>query len=106
MKWTKAKYLAYLKAPHWKKIQRTIYRKRRVCYIKFYCSKQLNIHHLTYKNIGNESETDLVVLCEDHHKDFHHWAKGSKRKPDFVALQEYWVRVRTAYHASKNTAIR
>ena len=28
----------------------------------------LQIHHLTYKNLGDEKKDELVPLCNDHHK--------------------------------------
>jgi hypothetical protein len=28
----------------------------------------LQVHHLTYARLGEESEGDLVVLCEYHHR--------------------------------------
>lgn len=31
----------------------------------------LNVHHLTYRNVGNEPLSDLVTLCENCHKNFH-----------------------------------
>ena len=46
------------------------------CGRKFTVTKQLNVHHLTYENHGREhltevQQSDLVVLCEDCHKNRH-----------------------------------
>ncbi len=32
---------------------------------------RLQVHHVSYANIGDESKEDLVVLCEKHHKALH-----------------------------------
>lgn len=34
-------------------------------------SKNLNVHHRTYKNRGNELPEDLILLCNSCHKKFH-----------------------------------
>lgn len=35
------------------------------------CRGNLQVHHLTYKHLGDEPMEDLVVLCEYHHKQEH-----------------------------------
>lgn len=56
----------YLKSEHWCKIKERFYSLFKSCQL---CNKRgkLNIHHLTYKRIGKEKTTDLIVLCEDCH---------------------------------------
>jgi hypothetical protein len=62
----------------------------------------LNIHHLHYATLYHESLIldgwhYLVVLCETHHtgaRGIHAWAEARRRKPNAVALQEYWVYTR------------
>lgn len=34
-------------------------------------NKNINIHHRTYENLGDEKFTDLTVLCNSCHKKFH-----------------------------------
>lgn len=34
-------------------------------------NKVLHTHHRTYERIGNELDTDLIVLCNGCHKKFH-----------------------------------
>lgn len=60
-------YHAYLKSRHWKSVKDSYFRMRP--YRCFYCGvrKRLELHHITYKNIGNEQLADLVYLCPDHH---------------------------------------
>ena len=31
-------------------------------------SEYFQLHHLTYKNLSNEKEGDLIILCEDCHR--------------------------------------
>lgn len=32
---------------------------------------QVGLHHITYKNLGNEKDEDLIPLCWFHHEDLH-----------------------------------
>ncbi len=47
-------------------------------------TKNLQIHHLTYRNIFNEPMEDLMVLCKRHHEEMHgikpDKIKGKKNK--------------------------
>lgn len=64
-------YNNYLKTKHWKqKRQKVLKSAKYKCQL---CSskEKLNVHHNTYKNIGNEKKEDLIVLCEKCHKKFH-----------------------------------
>lgn len=64
-------YKEYLKTDHWKITRAAAL--RRAGYKCEICgsSKELNVHHLTYKNIGNERPEELKVLCYYHHKMIH-----------------------------------
>ena len=33
---------------------------------------ELNVHHLTYENIGDEKSSDVITLCKRCHIDFHY----------------------------------
>lgn len=35
---------------------------------------QLDVHHLTYENLGDEKDEDLIVLCRRCHNDLHYFA--------------------------------
>src|SRR5258708_11042478 len=35
------------------------------------CDSPLDVHHLTYDNLGNEPLSDLTVLCKFHHEREH-----------------------------------
>jgi hypothetical protein len=59
----KKEYKKYLKLDHWKGLSRRIRQERGNCQE---CGKKynLNVHHLNYDRIGNELESDLIVLCK------------------------------------------
>ncbi|MEO2574133.1 HNH endonuclease signature motif containing protein [Clostridium tertium] len=67
----KLEYQEYLNSPHWKETRlKALKRAGNRCQL---CSStnNLNVHHNTYKNKGNEDLKDLVVLCRDCHAKFH-----------------------------------
>lgn len=64
-------YNTYLKSKHWKRK-----RKRALCNAGFSCQEcgnrgSLQVHHLSYKNLGNEQDYDLKVLCRSCHREVH-----------------------------------
>lgn len=63
-------YKDYLKSEHWIKISTELKDRIKKCQL---CSstKNLNVHHNTYKNLGHEEPEDLIVLCNECHKKFH-----------------------------------
>lgn len=72
-------YAAYLASDQW-------WRKRLAC-LKDYgfrcqvcgCTswrRIIDVHHLHYKNVGNERREDLVPLCSAHHKAIHNQLDG------------------------------
>lgn len=64
-------YREYLKTEHWKETrEKALKRAGYKCQVCGY-DKNLQVHHNTYKNIGHEDPTDLVVLCWKCHKTFH-----------------------------------
>ena len=71
-------YLNYLNSPKWKQIRKealVLYESCVLCGAK----KQLDVHHRSYKNFGNETIVkDLIVLCERCHAKYHYWKNGKK----------------------------
>lgn len=67
----KEEYATYLQSDHWKKVKKAMYSMKSRCHVCFIGEENLNIHHITYENIGNEGYFDLVVLCQDCHKKIH-----------------------------------
>lgn len=66
-----ADYERYIKSDAWYK--------RRAQYFSLYdeccavCSERrhIHLHHMTYKRLGCEKDTDLVPLCSIHHDEYH-----------------------------------
>ena len=60
-------YLLYLQSNHWKDVRNAAFSRA-----GFRCGEcgdntEIQVHHLTYDNIGNEKPGDLVVLCRTCH---------------------------------------
>lgn len=67
----RVRYLDYLKSPAWRaKREDKLKSANRQCQI---CRSEydLQVHHLTYKNLYNEKRKDLIVLCEPCHIKYH-----------------------------------
>lgn len=92
---TREEYAIYLESEHWREFSVSI-KKLRNCCEKCGVTNQeatkkwrqaLNVHHLTYKNIGHESPKDVIVVCWKCHMTAHgalDWVKftESKKMPD------------------------
>jgi hypothetical protein len=63
-----ASYDEYLRSEHWKNFTARV--RRNECYC---CKKQkaLQVHHMTYKNIGAEMPEDVVTVCRACHTKIH-----------------------------------
>lgn len=64
-------YNVYLPSEHWQ--DRRIKALEKANYTCQCCSskKNLQVHHLTYKNVWHELDQDLKVVCRDCHKKIH-----------------------------------
>ena len=70
-KFTDFNYHDYLRSDEWKvKREEAIKRADRRCQICF-SPNDLNVHHRTYDRVGNERNSDLIVLCKECHAKFH-----------------------------------
>ena len=70
----KIDYYKYIQSPEWK--QKATEVKERAGWKCQLCNKEgsngdLHAHHNNYKNLGNETEQDIIVLCAACHKKFH-----------------------------------
>ena len=64
-------YAAYRKTNHWHKARAAaLARAGNRCQVCA-CKTHLQVHHNTYKNLGEEKPEDLVVLCDSCHETFH-----------------------------------
>lgn len=79
-------YEAYLRTPEWKAIRLEVINDRHGKCERCQSTKNLQVHHKTYKNLFNESLKDLELLCSkchrEHHKvvDVKNTSKPKKRK--------------------------
>ncbi|MFA5014813.1 MAG: HNH endonuclease signature motif containing protein [Actinomycetota bacterium] len=78
-------YEEYLKSDIWKtnrdRFLNTIENK---CCVVCLSTIKINVHHRTYKNLGDEKINDLVILCQSCHRKFH--AKKIKKKKNNIHL--------------------
>lgn len=59
----KQQYQEYLKSEHWEKKKEDFFTNRKYRCLLCGSRMKLEVHHLTYKNLGNEKKIDLVYLC-------------------------------------------
>lgn len=64
-------YKQYLKSKHWLKLRTTLVSKDSICSMCQCKCNNLQLHHITYSNLGNEQFYDLIVLCDKCHKLIH-----------------------------------
>jgi len=71
-------YHEYIKSDTWKRTCKA--KLKSVGYKCEMCGSamNLNVHHITYKNLGHEELDDLLVVCKNCHKKLH--AEDLKRK--------------------------
>jgi hypothetical protein len=96
-------YLAYINSPLWEERRRQYYRQHpRKCWA---CgsTSAVELHHVTYKNMGREEDGDLMPLCKIHHQAVHQYharhshltlaqatatVTGTVRQPQLQAVRE------------------
>lgn len=69
-------YKEYLKSNHWKKLRRRYVKKTSICEMCNKNKSNLQLHHKTYVNLGNEDREDLMIPCPKCHAEVH-----AKNKP-------------------------
>ena len=67
----KESYKEYLQSPRWKAIRKRLYKEYNYKCALCGSGKNLNVHHITYENLGEENDEDLTVLCQVCHKKIH-----------------------------------
>ena len=89
-------YREYLESPHW--LNTATLRKIKSNYVCDACrtNKRLEVHHLHYNSLGNESMDDLMTLCHDCHKFAH---KLFNRQPSHLPSEP--IRIMT-FHFIRN----
>lgn len=65
------RYLSYIQGSVWKKLRSRIIKQRGSCCERCGKTKNLQVHHKTYKRLFNEKDSDLEVLCRGCHMKEH-----------------------------------
>lgn len=68
-------YADYLRTRHWFGVRKVVLRLVPFCEECGVESVPFEVHHKTYRNIGNEKLDDLQVLCNKCHKAAHHGSR-------------------------------
>lgn len=68
----------------WNIRQYVLHRDEHKCCVKGCKNNILNVHHIESRKVGGDSPSNLITICEKHHKDYH---KG-KLKIDFKRKQK------------------
>ena len=73
-------YFSYIHSELWR--SRASAYKLRIGYRCEHCKAmaRLEIHHLSYANLGNEKDDDLIALCKSCHKEIHAQKQENKKK--------------------------
>lgn len=64
-------FYQYIKTQAWEEMRQKVFRRDGFQCVVCKEAKNLNVHHITYDNLGAEKESDLVTLCRDCHKKVH-----------------------------------
>lgn len=64
-------YTNYLNTQHWKKFRDNIVKSRKKCECCGAIEPIMNVHHISYSNIGKEKDRDVALLCVNCHKYIH-----------------------------------
>ncbi len=88
-----SEYQAYLNSNEWQETRQRIFKRDNFRCVKCGCSKNLQVHHITYENLGEEKEADLATLCDKCHNSIH-----SLTTNDYLALA-----YANAYNVSNNS---
>lgn len=83
----KSKYQKLIDSPEWENRKKRYYeihlKKCDICGTK----KKIHLHHLSYRDVVNAFDYELVPLCNSHHKEFHKRYKTKKRM--FAEYKEF-----------------
>jgi hypothetical protein len=65
-------YREYLQTPHWQQVRSDALRRAGCrCQLDASHTKRLQVHHNNYDCLWNEEPEDVIVLCDDCHRQFH-----------------------------------
>lgn len=100
-------YLAHLASPLWRHKREQAFKEHGAYCQRCFTTQSLDVHHLTYKRLGNERMDDLAPLCRACHDELHlahdradedlwHFSKRFIDSP---------VRVITPWHSRSNASV-
>ena len=78
-----ANYNDYLRSEHWQDVKKR-YRQSRYPWVCFCCGasdRPLDLHHRSYKRLGQERLMDLLPLCRECHDAVHVRVRSSNAAP-------------------------
>lgn len=81
-------YWDYLHSPMWYEKRDAVLRRDRYCCRVCGSRERVDVHHINYKRIFHERDSDLMVLCNSCHRLVHTYFK-QKDKIKEVARYEY-----------------
>lgn len=64
-------YYQYIQTQAWEEMRQKVFRRDGFKCVICGDAKALNVHHITYENLGAEKVSDLVTLCRDCHEKIH-----------------------------------
>lgn len=73
-------YANYLKSQHWALTRSRIIQNHPYCEMCKSTDKPLQVHHLSYKRLGKEKDSDLTPLCDECHAAVHQMEKADAVK--------------------------
>ena len=89
-------YEIYIRSPEWKqRAHNAIVQAGSRCQLCLRVGSRtgnvhLNVHHLTYRALGNESSSDLAVLCQDCHNLIHRTRVSLEEAKAIYARARLW----------------
>src|SRR5687768_10189388 len=92
-------YGIYVLTPHWIRVREEVREQSEGvcddCGVTVESLKDLNGHHLTYKNLGREQPGDVIALCRPCHRGRH------PGKQDTRLTRQEWARFHEARRAAE-----
>ena len=80
-------YAEYLASAEWKiKRAAALERAGHRCQLCAYQGRNIEVHHNSYDNVGDERPEDLIVLCTLCHRRHHMTQRPHRQAPDASAL--------------------
>jgi len=83
-------YNVYLKSEHWVNFRQNTIEERGCKCEQCGATDNLVVHHKTYSNLGNEKPEDVLVLCDECHKEIHKNAHGGKARFNTYGFNNYF----------------